>query len=195
MPNGDPIDWTNIDINKALTAYYSDAILSSSIIRFLSRSLPWTNQWPCLKTNGKIFDSAFLDVNQQRLISWSMFYDSVYESLECPTDDVIQDDDMLDGWTILQRKKRDSDRNKNRVESSISDNPKINNADDVFVVVDTYEDAKKVDSLNPSHTAIVKRNRLSQIKKEGTVPEAKLHDVRRDLIMELNQAHSKNMKG
>jgi hypothetical protein len=34
-------------------------------------------------------------------------YDNVYESMECPPDEVIKDDDMLDGWFIQQHKDRE----------------------------------------------------------------------------------------
>ena len=30
--------------------------------------------------------------------------------MDCPTDDVIKDDDLLDGWFVIQAKKREKDR-------------------------------------------------------------------------------------
>ena len=33
-------------------------------------------------------------------------YDNVHESMDAPTDRVIEDDDMLDGWFKVQSRKR-----------------------------------------------------------------------------------------
>ena len=38
-------------------------------------------------------------------------YDNVYESHERPNDKIIEDDDCLDGWFIVQRRKHEKDKN------------------------------------------------------------------------------------
>lgn len=44
------------------------------------------------------------DINKLRLIYWSNFYDSVYNSINRPPQWVIDDDDLLDKWVEEQGK-------------------------------------------------------------------------------------------
>ena len=43
----------------------------------------------------------------KNIVMWSQLYDNVQESMDAPTKDVIKDDDLLDGWLIVQGKKRE----------------------------------------------------------------------------------------
>ena len=43
-------------------------------------------------------------------------YDNIQESMDCPTEDVINDDDMLDGWFIVQNRKREKDKKEKDVD-------------------------------------------------------------------------------
>ena len=54
------------------------------------------------------------------LCSFSRMYDSVYKNTECPSDDVIQDDDMLDGWFIQQTKEQEERQKEKLSEDKLS---------------------------------------------------------------------------
>ena len=41
---------------------------------------------------------------QMDLVGWLKFYDSIYQNMECPPDDVVEDDSALDSWAEKQRK-------------------------------------------------------------------------------------------
>ena len=45
-------------------------------------------------------------IDQKNILILSRMYDNVQESLDCPADDIMQDDDMLDGWFIHQKNKK-----------------------------------------------------------------------------------------
>ena len=120
-------------------------------------------------------------------------YDRIHESPDCPSEGVLDDDDMLDGWLLVQRKKREADQKKQEVEGAV--NTKIANADEIYVKVESYEDAKKIDLLNPSHVNRTKRQRLQQLKEKGVIKEQEFKDVQLKRSMEMRQAFTQQVKG
>ena len=186
------IDWSQHDLNLVMNKYHS-SLLSVEDLRMLSRTSPWTNMWSTLKENGRIFKNVNLTTEQQVLISWSNMYDRIHESPDCPSEGVLDDDDMLDGWLLVQRKKREADQKKQEVEGAV--NTKIANADEIYVKVESYEDAKKIDLLNPSHVNRTKRQRLQQLKEKGVIKEQEFKDVQLKRSMEMRQAFTQQVKG
>ena len=190
---GKKINWNKVDLNVVMNKYYV-ALIDSDTIRMLARSHPWAGVWPTLKLNGRVFQNKILTTEQQALLSWSSMYDKIYESPECPSDEVINDDDMLDGWLIIQRRKREKDRNKQELEQKLGG--KLGNADDVFLIAETPQDAQKIESLNEPHMSRVKKQRMAQIKaSDGEVLEQQLSDVKRKRAMQLRQAFGQTVKG
>ena len=186
------VNWNIVDLNKVMNLYHS-SILSGDTIRILARSDPWTSIWSALKINGKIFDNVYLTTEQQSLIAWSSMYDKIYEAPDCPSDDIINDDDMLDGWLLIQRKKRETDRQKQQVDKIT--NSKISNADDIFIVAETPQDAAKIDLLNDSRGSKVKQQRLKEIESRGHVLEQQLSDIKKRRAMEVRQMYTQKVKG
>jgi len=139
----EPVDWNKYNLIQVMSEYHS-SILKPEEIRFLSRNTPWSNIWPVMKVTGSMFKE--MTIEQQSLITWSNMYDRIHESPDCPSDEVLDDDDMLDGWLLVQKKKREEERQRDETKSAI--NSKISNADEVFVPAQTYEDAQKIDLLN-----------------------------------------------
>ena len=190
---GKKVNWDKVDLNAIMNKYYS-SLVGTEVVRMLARTHPWNGVWPVLKTNGKIFDNTFLTTEQQALISWSNMYDKIYESPDCPSDEVINDDDMLDGWLLIQKRKRESSRQKAEMETKLGG--KLGNADDVFLMAETPEDAQKIDILNDPHMSKIKKERMNQVKSaSGEVLEQQLSDVKKKRSMLLRQAFSKNVKG
>ena len=68
---------------------------------------------------------------------WSSLYDNIQESPDCPSNEVINDDDMLDGWMIIQKRNREQAKLQKDAENKFG-NKKISNADEVFIVKDYY---------------------------------------------------------
>ena len=125
-------------------------------------------------------------------------YDNIFESPECPPDDVIQDDDALDGWLIVQRRKREEDQKRSAAENIIG-NSKISNADEVFIMTDPSS-AKDVNQLNDPIARANQKSRLKELRSrekagKSMTKHSKLKDVRQRVQMEANSKFSKNMKG
>lgn len=89
-----------------------------------------------------------MTINQRNLLTWSKIYDNVQESLECPSEKVIEDDDMLDGWFLVQKLERERERVERERESSSSKSKqasKLANAQVMFSPNDEFSD---MDNIN-----------------------------------------------
>ena len=149
---------------------YGMQILGESSVREIARNEPWRSLW--VMNDTKVFNlfannmEHQLTVDQRNLMVWSRMYDNVYESMECPTDDVIEDDDMLDGWFIVQRKKRDKDKAEQEISNQTS-NPKISSSQEIFVFADNKDSANKINETNSVHSQHVKKQRMAVIQGQG----------------------------
>ncbi len=167
-------------------------------MRELARTDPWRSIWNVGKKLGNIFDKPAVEFTseQKTLMSWSSLYDSVSESSEAPADDVVEDDDILDGWLISQRRKRENLTTQSSVEGVIG-NEKIANAGEVFVVTgNKSEDIDKISSMNNPHIAAVKKSRFKALENaEGAIQQGDLPDVRHELQMEARNQYRDTIKG
>ena len=179
-------------LHQALRTY-TEGLIPEPTFRSLARNDPWRSIWSSRKGDG-LFGrpSVELSDEQRNLILWSQFYDNVYESPDCPSDEIIDDDDALDGWMIAQRKKREKESLANSIESKLSD--KAKSADEVYIPVDTPEEGRKLDSLNSIQSQIVKRQRLNQIRREGRVDEINFADNQQKLKKQLEDIKKEREK-
>lgn len=173
---------------------YSNSRLSESVLRSLARTEPWRSIWNCKKAEGgRIFDrspTCYTD-EQRSLVNWSLLYDNVYEHPECPSDEVIADDDVLDGWLIIQKRKRAGGSSQNA--DSLIKNEKIRNSDEVFIIADSQKDADRIHKMNSGEANRVRRSRLNAVKKHGSVDETKLPDVKQKIRQQATQMHAQAM--
>jgi hypothetical protein len=171
----------NCIINEMSSSFYSE-----KQIRKLARSEPWRSIWRTFtKGGGQLFERPLSDMckSQRDLCYWSNVYDVVFESHERPEWSIIEDDDALDLWFESQ-----SNKDSKSSTGPISNNAKIANAKEVFVMAQTSDDAKKVyDKLGTSFSNETIRTRDSEIKKSGSLQETQLPDVRSDIQMQINR--------
>lgn len=200
--SGEPLwkteeDWNT---NDALLDKLYDQILtlrpSETEYRVLARTEPWKSIWAARKFCGRgVFDIASVDLadDQRSLLIWSSVYESIYEHPECPPEAVLDDDDTLDGWMILQRRKREVDQARSRESSIKSD--KIRNADEIMFVAKSVEEAREINRMNSDHANIIKQQRLDAIKQQGEVSEMQMPDTWNRFMMARAAAESQNMRG
>lgn len=187
MIDGSPCDWSQINFNEVL-GYYHDNKVSDKGLREIARQEPFRTMWHASHKN--VFNRHGLEITgeQKSLIMWSGLYDSLSESPDCPTDSVIEDDDLLDGWLVKQRRERESQRKEKEAEKYDMD------ADDVFIPAESPEEVSYIQGLNdPGNDAVVKA-RHSQIQEAGEVKHADLIDVKRDLMMQSNEQQISSSK-
>ena len=173
----DIVDFESVSID-AIYSLYQRTMLREEQLRHLCKTDPWKTIW---YLNQSSFQPIFfnknnrdLSYNQQNMVIWSRMYDSVYESIECPEDYVIDDDILIDGWFIVQKEKRDSEQAKRGIENSRPSH----NADEVYVVTKNNEEAKRVNSINSNFGSMIKKQREGQIKKHGEIQQGGLYDVK-----------------
>lgn len=158
-------------------------------IRDLARNEPWRTMWKTSsKTGTPLFSRPVCDLTkaQYELCYWSNVYDSVYESADYPGHEVIDDDESLDDWFLEQSLKYSSSKNKNQ--NPTIKNKKIANAGEVFIPVESYEDAVKVyQDMNSSTGKAILNRRSDAIEKEGSLSEDNLPDVKDSIKMEVNK--------
>jgi hypothetical protein len=184
---GSVCDWNAINFNEIL-GYYHDNRLSETQLRELAKTEPFRSMWHA--GQKKVFNGRGLELTheQKSLIMWSGLYDSLHESPDCPTDDVIQDDDLLDGWLTQQKRERESDRKKRAGEKYDME------ADDIFIPAKTPEEIENIQGLNDQGNDAVVKARHAQIQEAGEVKHADLIDVKRDLMMQANEQQISNSK-
>lgn len=175
-------------INEIITAYHQDQP-SEDLLRELARTEPWRNQW---SVGGSVYEtfgkpSLELTNTQTALCLWSKFYDNVGQSSDAPHESVVQDDDLLDGWLVVQKRKRESEANKKEVESRVK-NKKISQSSEIFLVAETAEDARKIHDANDTLSRMKIRSRNKTIKAKGVASQLDFSDVRLELEQKLQEA-------
>lgn len=168
-------------LEQALTIHRKNRIAETQF-RYLARNEPWRSYWISRKTEGKLLGVAPVDLtdDQRSLIIWSTIYDNVQEHPEQPPQYVIEDDDVLDGWFIFQRRKREKENNKNAADQMIG-NEKIRNSGEIFIPANSQTDLERVASLNDMQSDIAKRQRMNYVAKHKEVSEAQMPDTRQEL--------------
>lgn len=184
--NGKKYTWKEGSSILAISEY-QNSFVSDDKIREISRTAPWSQIWSCGKKINNIFGKTSLELTneQLKLISYSSMYDSIHEHPECPSDDIIKDDDCLDGWMLIQREKRESKIKESDAEKLLSGKHK--NADEVYFVAQTVEDAQRIDALNSAQARNIKQQRFNTIRKHGEIHDIMLPDMQQKLQMAINR--------
>lgn len=193
-------DFKDISLSYVIDEW-QNSILSESIIRELAREEPWKSLWSIRENIGiKLFnntDGQELTQNQKHLITWSQVYDNIQESIDCPTEEVIKDDDVLDGWFITQSKKREKERLEKDFESK-TQNEKIKNSSEIYVMADKNDpnSINKINQLNDARAKAIKQQRFDIIKQaDGAVRQHDFLDEKRKMQMDITNMMRNNVKG
>lgn len=175
------------DILAAAVKHYNENHVTEEVLREIARTEPWRTTYALGLKNHRLIDVPSVDYTdeQKTLFTWSALYSNVYEHPECPEDEIINDDDSMDGWLIKQ--KRNSNKKHGFGIDDITDNQKIKQCGEVYVPVNSYEDAVKLEELNDGWAHMIKKQRWNKIKKEGVVNELDLPDMKQNIQMQLAQ--------
>jgi hypothetical protein len=191
FPDGDAFWGAESGLLDAAMAAHAACRPAEADFRLAARTEPWRSTWAVHKADGSVFGVPACDYTdeQRALAGWSGLYDSVYQHPDCPADDVIGDDDLLDGWLIDQRRQREQ-------RTLAREGDKVNqDAAEVFIPTDTAEGAKKVMALNDSVGRALLKQRFELLRQKGQVAEQEMPDTRRRLRMEATQMLVQQAKG
>lgn len=195
LANGDPYDLNNCSLYSVLS-FYNDESIKASEYRSVARSDIFRGMWSLAKKGSDLFGNraCFLTKDQSALCSFASMYDNVNENPERPSEKVIEDDDCLDGWFIVQKRKHEGEKKKREVEAMLN-NSKVANSQEVFLMADSPEAAKNINEMNSSHAQNIIQSRNAQIEQEGTVKLTDLKDVRQNITTQARQAAIQKVKG
>lgn len=185
-----PYDFAQYSLSQ-IAKFYSKNIISMLDLRNLSKDEPWFTMWQTRRANGKIFDNFPLTNDQEQLIGWTLMYDNIRESPECPSNNILKDNDAIDGWMIHTKKKRDNEKLKRDKEAGLSD--RTRNADEVYLMASNMEEAKEIYGMNDDYGHAMKTKRFAFLHKYGEASVGQLPDIKQKVQMEINRRNtSKN---
>lgn len=156
-------------------------------LRELARTEPFRSIW---NAHGeRTFDADATD-EQRMLILYSKMYDSVYKSNDPPPDFIVNDDDMLDGWMIDQRKEAERER---KTRKSDKKNGPNMDADEIYLFKgqddgrSDKEFVSETEDMNSLEAKIIKQQRKAALKAKGKLSESELPDIKRDISIQAQQ--------
>lgn len=161
---------------------YNNSAIQESVIRILARSDPWRLQWSLSKDTGTPLFPCAINITdlQYSLVLWSKIYDFAYESSNKPSDSVIEEDSLFDGWYQNEIKVRQSESNKDSYGAG----------EEVFIISDK-EGAKEVFELNNIANRMKIGERQKFIDENKEVKHEALPDVKAEIQMQSNRVASK----
>jgi hypothetical protein len=184
-------NWNKGSINEALNYYYSN-LIEEEDIREIARTQPFDT---IFSLGNNVFGKSpiKLTLEQQRLLGWARLYANISKSPDCPPRFVVEDDDMFDGWLLIQKEKRELENSKEKG-SGLIKNKKISNSDEVYIF-SSLADKEAVSSLNDQYSKMIIKNRLNQVRKSGgELHEQDLADVQQKYLIQANQASIQAMR-
>lgn len=180
-------DW----MTRAVLEEYSSNRPSELALRKLSQNPRWRMVWASGKQESGVFGvpSVWLTEEQQNLIAWSKMYDNIHEHPEMPSKEVMEDDDLLDGWIILEQKKREKEQRERT-----GDKQGKPGAQETFIPAETQEDAQRIEGMNDQSMAFVKRQRMAALKNRKVVNEQNMPDSKQTISVQAAQQFRDRMR-
>ena len=183
--NGDKV-WLSCDsidyaLYMRLLIAFSKQMLFPEQLRELARTNPWRSYWDVAGDNIFGMNTKDLNDDQRAIISYSKLYDNAYQHSECPSQFIIDDDDMFDGWLLFQKEEYNKIK-KNKPADMIH-----SNANEVFIPVSSMEEASDVLALNDFDVQLKNKRRQKALESAGRLTEVQLPDVQENLMMEMNR--------
>ena len=177
-------------ILEKIVNFLESDIISVEEFRELARSDPWRTMWNLGKESCLGNAKEWTD-DQKTLLTFAKMYDNAYQSMECPPEEVFEDDDMFDGWLIEQRRKREKDQKQKQVDlmKNVPDS-----AQEVFVFAPTREDANKVYDLNDRDSRMKIKQRLQLIEQRVEVEAQDLPDTQLELRQQQMEEYKEKLK-
>lgn len=159
------------------------------VFRRIARGDLWRTYWSSNKNFLFEKPAAEWTDEQRTLVVFSKMYDSAHESTEPPPDPVFDDDDMFDGWILLQNENAKKERNKKTEDKALGS--KMSNAQEVFLMANSSQDIAEIHDMNNSAGKAIISERNKVIMKHKEIDASKLPDAKRE-IEQLNQEAFKN---
>lgn len=178
----------------SLMSKYTQCMLNESEIRQIAKSAEWKSIWSVSKVGQQLFSNRLSDLTNEQisLISWSKLYDSIQESIEKPSEEIIEDDIAFDGWLIQQSRTRKEEEKKNSADKMLSD--KMSNCSEIILPARDQRDIESIYSLNSLEGKRVLSSTKRDLEKHGEIKESQRTSTRQQIQMQANQMASDRRK-
>lgn len=181
----DPSNIEYTTFNKIISII-SKNMIDISTYKKISRSDYWKNYWSNNKLN--IFNEPVKEWSEEQksLINISCMYDKIYEHPDSPKEEIINDDDALDGWMLFQKQENDRQKKEKGVDSMLSGN--MRNATEVFLMAQNKDQAQDILSLNSEKSLSTLQQKVDFVKSSSQpVRDGQLPDVKQRLMQQLQE--------
>jgi hypothetical protein len=172
------------------TSIFNKSHLQEYLIREIARTEPWNSYFLIYKNSpDRLFlnkKNQELTFNQRNIFSWSMTYNSLLEAYEPPEDFVVKDDDLLDGWFLYQKRKKEQEKKKDKVDNKMS-NVK---GDQVFIPINEEEGltAESIYDMNDANARMLIKERNEYIEKHGETEFQNFPEFEREKVIQAAKA-------
>lgn len=165
-------------------------ILSKQFTTTDLRAIAKSDLWQSYYNEDSTFSGSSIDQNddQRHLLRLSKMYDSVKQHPEPPSDDIIQDDDALDGWFLFQKNKANKEKDEKNIMDRVGGSKKMQEAGEVFVMSNDRSESQRINSLNDPKTAQDKQKAYLEAKAKGQVSFKDLDHVIQNKLHEDGKA-------
>jgi hypothetical protein len=160
---------------QRLHVIYTKNELSHQKIREVAKHSDWSSYWRTSKEDVFGKNGVYLSVEQRNLILYSQMYDNVLEHPESPVEAIIQDDDALDGWFLIQKDKQKAQKNETLTGPNVQGN-------EIFLPAYSQADIERIDDMNTLEGKMIKNNRNNMIQRLGLIKESQLPDKQMDIM-------------
>lgn len=187
------------DVDYVVMNNFANCIASNSIdiskYKEIARSQYWRNYYSYNKTNLLPYSAIEYSDEQIVLISVSEMYSKIQEHPECPNEDIINDDDALDGWMLLQQEENKKQKQEKGVSHMMGDKA-AKKSQEVFLMANgNKEQAKNILELNSEEGLNKIKNRFEAVKDSNSpIKDSALSDVRTQLRNKIQELNQKNRK-
>lgn len=180
---------------ESVNKVYASKMADNDQIRELAKMDLWRSIWNCNKIHGGLlFNRTPTDYSRDQinLCSFSIMYDNVYEHPESPNEKIIDDNDALDGWLIVQRKNSDSEKLKNE---KLTKNNKIANSQEQFIMASSPEEAELIYNMNTENAKNIIKQRFELIDKKGQVKDTEFADRQNEIQIAQMKSLKNHIRG
>lgn len=192
-------DYKDIQSNKNSSTLFNSLvqeidklIISTETYKIIARSSVWRSYMNCTKYNT-LFDNSIVSLTdeQRALLNISRMYDNIHEHPECPDEAIIEDDDALDGWMIVQKRKNEKTKKQNQFDSN---NPKLKKSGEVFLMTENEQDYNAVSEMNSPESSAAIKEKMMYLKQKGHAHDGELPDVQREIRQTISQLTAASRK-
>ncbi len=187
--NGTRIFSSNIEdldfdlLGKIIPEIYKNTI-GQYELKKLARSEIWRSYWTSNKDN--VFSGPVINwTDEQRsLVNFTRTLDAIREHMEAPDNDIIEDDDALDGWMLHQHEKITKEKKTQHITEKY--NLKDKAGQEVFILESNKQAQKEIFALNDPQTRRDLKVANKLLDQKGTLQEYEIPHVQRELRNQLN---------